>query len=74
METLGTRLSSVQLGDLPESPNWNYLTNFVHSKFPAGLDLFSIPPIKEDSVFSSLLDRPRLRLLALMESVASSAK
>ena len=68
-EHLANIASSARLGDLPEIPNWNFLTNFVHSKLPAGSDLFSIPPITEDSVFSSLSRLPRARLLALMGSV-----
>ena len=46
--------SSVDLGDAPVCPNWDYFTNFVNSKLPCGTAPFSIPPITEDFVLSSL--------------------
>ena len=36
--------SSVDLGDSPVCPNWDYFTNFVNSKLPCGMAPFSIPP------------------------------
>ena len=38
--------SSVDLGDAPLYPNWDYISEFVASKLPSSAPLFTIPPIK----------------------------
>ena len=46
--------SSVDLGDAPLYPNWDYISEFVASKLPSSAPLFTIPPISEQDVESSL--------------------
>ncbi|XP_068723783.1 uncharacterized protein [Montipora capricornis] len=46
--------SSVDHGDDPLYPNWDYISEFVASKLPSSAPLFIIPPISEQDVESSL--------------------
>lgn len=45
-------ISTVNHDNVPESPDWSFLTEFVESKLSPGLQ-FSIPPFTEEFVESS---------------------
>ena len=57
--------SSVDLGDVPENPNWDYISDFVSSRLPTGIPLFTILFITVDYIETDLFWLPLNKAVGL---------